>query len=134
MPVMKKPKRKIAFKNVCEYCNKEFKTAMPFAKFCCDNHRKYYSNYKKKVEHDIKGFVIEDAKNLMDELREILEKENNKLNLLIKATKKISDATKKMQTNMDFKNNIDCLVKIEIKKRKFIPPLKSNLIYITKKT
>ncbi len=115
---MDKPKRKVAFKNVCDYCGKEFKTAMPFAKFCSDNHRKYYAHYKKKVERDIKGFAIEDAQNLMEELREILENNSNNTNLLKKVTIALSNATKKMKGIMNFKNNVGRLVKIEIKNRK----------------
>lgn len=115
---MKKPKRKVAFKNVCSYCEKEFKTAMPFAKFCSDNHRKYYAHYKKKVESDIKEFAIEDAQTLMEELRVILEKNSNNTNLLKKVTKTLSNATKKMKTIHNFKNNVDRLVKIEIEKKK----------------
>ena len=46
---MAKLKRKIAFSKVCEYCEKSFKTSMPFAKFCCPNHRKYFDNKKKKM-------------------------------------------------------------------------------------
>lgn len=115
---MKKPKRKVAFKNVCDYCGKEFKTAMPFAKFCSDNHRKYYSNYKNKVESDIKGFAIEDAENLIEELNEILVKNSNNTNLLKEVTKTLSNATKKMKTIQNFKNDVHRLVKIEIKNRK----------------
>lgn len=115
---MDKPKRKVAFKNVCEYCGKEFKTAMPFAKFCSNNHRKYYSNYKKKVETGIKEFAIEDAQNLIEQLSEILENNSNNSNLLKEVTKTLSNATKKMKTIQNFKNNVDRLVKIEIKNRK----------------
>lgn len=110
---MAKSKRKIAFENVCDYCGKSFKTSMPFAKFCSDNHRKYFAYRKSMYEKVIHKKSIEESDNLIRELLVIGANKNANIDELIE---KITKAAKKLEAHKKIKDNIDGYVKEFIKK------------------
>jgi len=110
---MKKLKREVAFKNVCDYCNKEFNTAMPFAKFCSDNHRKYFAYRKNIYQKTIHRKSINESDELIAELLKMGASKNTTLEALIA---KITLAAKKIEACKEIKDNIDHYVKEFIKK------------------
>lgn len=101
---MKKPKREIAFKNVCDYCNKEFKTSMPFARFCCDNHRKYFAYRKNIYEKTIHQKSIDESDKLIADLLKMGDSKDTTLEDLIE---KITKAAKRIEAYKKVKDNID---------------------------
>ena|ERR1035437_7342465 len=105
-------KRKVAFKNVCDYCNKEFKTSMPFARFCSDNHRKYYANRKRRYEKIIQQKAIEESDRLIEELLKIGANDKPDFDELIK---KITKANQRIKAYKEVRDNIDQYTKEFIK-------------------
>ncbi|CAN5465180.1 hypothetical protein BH10BAC1_BH10BAC1_11580 [soil metagenome] len=110
---MKKNKREVAFKNVCDYCNKEFTTSMPFARFCSDNHRKYFAYRKNIYEKTIHKQSINESDELIEELLKMGASNETTLEDLIEKSTK---AAKKIKAYKKIKDNIDYYVKEFIQK------------------
>jgi len=107
--------RKKAFTNFCDYCGIEFKTSMPFAKFCSNNHRKYFANCKRIYEKTIQQKAIEQSDNLISQLLKISASKNISLDEVVD---KINNARKQIEAYTKIKDNIDNHVKEFIKNGK----------------
>ena len=114
-----KSKRKIVFLRRCSFCGKDFKTSMPFTKFCSANHRKYFSHYKRMFEMAIQEKAIEEIENLTDDLREMgiahigrekelaerMSKSKGKMIIYKKVKDSLEDLVKNFITNKKVKRN-----------------------------
>src|ERR1035437_1929765 len=112
---MPKTKRKIAFNNECDYCGKFFNTSMPFARFCCDNHRKYFANYKKQFEMAFQKKALTELENMVIELSNAVTKKKSEVKNI---GQKTSAAAARMSAMRQAKENIDELVKEFIKENR----------------
>lgn len=81
---------------------------MPFSRFCCPNHKKYFSNLRGKYEIVLQQQAIKEFEKFFKYLKDILSKKNINRDQILK---KVEESAKRMESLKNVKKNIDVLVK-----------------------